>query len=65
MTCPYCGAENEAGFQFCKTCGAKLTPKAAPQQPQYQAPQYQPPQYQQPQYQAPQYQPPQGQPREQ
>ena len=61
MTCPYCGAENEAGFQFCKTCGAKLTPKAAPQQPQYQAPQYQAPQYQTPQYQAPQYQAPQYQ----
>lgn len=64
MTCPYCGAENEAGFQFCKTCGAKLTPKAAPQQPQYQAPQqpqYQAPQYQAPQYQAPQYQAPQYQ----
>ena len=64
MTCPYCGAENEAGFQFCKTCGAKLTPKAAPQQPQYQVPQqpqYQAPQYQAPQYQAPQYQAPQYQ----
>ena len=56
MTCPYCGAQNEPGFQFCKTCGAKLAAKpAAPQQPQYQAPQQ--PQYQapqQPQYQAPQ-----------
>ena len=40
MTCPYCGAQNEPGFQFCKTCGAKLAAKpAAPQQPQYQAPQ--------------------------
>ena len=65
MTCPYCGAENDAGFQFCKSCGTKLPPKAAPQQPQYQAPQYQPPQqpqYQAPQYQAPQYQAPQYQP---
>ena len=55
MTCPYCGAQNAPGFQFCKTCGAKLAAKpAAPQQPQYQAPQQ--PQYQaprQPQYQAP------------
>ena len=53
MTCPYCGTQNEPGFQFCKTCGAKLA-ATAPQQPQYQAPQ---PQYQapqQPQYQAPQ-----------
>ena len=52
MTCPYCGTQNEPGFQFCKTCGAKLA-ATAPQQPQYQAPQ---PQYQapqQPQYQAP------------
>ena len=61
MTCPYCGTQNEPGFQFCKTCGAKL-PASAPQQPQYQAPrqpQYQAPQ--QPQYQAPQpqYQAPQ------
>lgn len=54
MTCPYCGTENEAGFQFCKSCGTKLPAKAAPQQPQYQAPQYQAPQYQAPQYQAPQ-----------
>ena len=61
MNCPYCGTQNEPGFQFCKTCGAKLPASApqpqyqAPRQPQYQAPQQ--PQYQapqQPQYQAPQ-----------
>ena len=60
MTCPYCGAQNEPGFQFCKTCGAKLAAKpAAPQQPQYQAPQQ--PQYQAPQPQYQQYQAPQPQ----
>jgi len=71
MNCPYCGTANEAGFQFCKSCGTKLAPQQpqyqAPQQPQYQAPrqpQYQAPrqpQYQapqQPQYQQPQYQAP-------
>ena len=67
MTCPYCGTENEASFQFCKTCGAKLAAKAAPQPqahqfhtPQFHAPQPQPvapqPVAPQSQYQ-PQYQP--------
>ena len=53
MNCPYCGTQNEPGFQFCKTCGAKL-PASAPQ-PQYQAPQ-------QPYGQAPYGQAPYGQP---
>lgn len=64
MNCPNCGTANDAGFQFCKNCGTRLAPQAAPQQPQYQAPQYQAPQpqYQQPRPQQPQYQQPQYRP---
>ena len=52
MTCPNCGAENNAGYQFCQRCGARLAAQPAVTQPVYSQPQQ--PQYQQPQYQQPQ-----------
>jgi hypothetical protein len=32
MTCPHCGAENEAGAKFCSQCGASFEADPAPQE---------------------------------